>query len=208
MNRPGQYFGIRCNNNSPPFVRPANGGLLWRAPFVPTSCAGHGKRRRQTPCAAAHRGAQPKASGDWPHSCAPWHLRGDYFDRFDTMKIANRWEPILWVPSSRPEKRLLSPFVASSLQPLPFVIRSPRLTSLLNRFMVLSFQQGLHKDIPAAFLNSGHLRRFGAIMDREGTCSSFYDHSILWSQTRIQNESDPMLRWEDFAPSTDHTLPS
>jgi hypothetical protein len=31
-------------------------------------------------------------------------------------------------------------------------------------------------------------------------CSAVYEHSILWSQTLIQNEEDRMPRIEDFTP--------
>jgi hypothetical protein len=36
------------------------------------------------------------------------------------------------------------------------------------------------------------------MQDDEMVCSDVYEHSILWSQTIIQNEDDRMPRLEDF----------
>jgi hypothetical protein len=36
------------------------------------------------------------------------------------------------------------------------------------------------------------------VEEGEKVCRSFYETSILWSQTRIQNASDPPLRLEDL----------
>jgi hypothetical protein len=39
--------------------------------------------------------------------------------------------------------------------------------------------------------------------DGELMCSDVYEHSIIWSVTRILNESDPIPRVEDFLPGND-----